>query len=99
MALSEFFNITDERANSEKILHIKGQPPKKRIFIPPTLVLKKILYTMRDDLLEGSLMVFAHNGIFSPIAQMDAFPTSMSFRLTHYTKTARSLILCFYGIG
>jgi hypothetical protein len=28
MVLSEFFNVTNERANSAKILHIKDQPEK-----------------------------------------------------------------------
>lgn len=84
MALSEFFNVTNERANSAKILHIKDQPEESVFLYHQRRSYKKTCIQCERIYWKGS-NGFAHNGIFIPITQMDVsflLPCHFAYHIT-----------------
>jgi hypothetical protein len=85
MALSEFFNVTNERANSAKILHIQDQPKKSVfLYLQRWSYKRNPVYNAKGFIGRGS-NGFAHNGIFIPIAQMDVsflLPCHFAYHIT-----------------
>jgi hypothetical protein len=85
MALSEFFNVTNELANSAKILHIKDQPKKSAFFYHQRWSYEKNPVYNAKGFIGGGANGFAHNGIFIPIAQMDVsflLPCHFAYHIT-----------------
>jgi hypothetical protein len=85
MAFSEFFNVTNERANSAKTLHIQSQPKKSVfLYLQCWSYKKNLVYNAKGFIGRGS-NGFSHNGIFIPIAQIDVsflLPCHFAYHIT-----------------